>query len=85
MGKKSLRQHLLYGRCKRWNTLIVALATQLDTLMTVKRCFQSCRNHLLHCKRRIFDLENWGALGLPLPKQLKNALAKLKEDNDADK
>jgi phage-related holin len=29
-------------------------------------------------------LENWGALGLPLPKQLKNALAKLKEDNSDD-
>jgi phage-related holin len=27
-------------------------------------------------------LENWGALGLPLPKVLKEALAKLRKDED---
>ncbi|MFA7628651.1 MAG: phage holin family protein [Candidatus Dojkabacteria bacterium] len=29
-------------------------------------------------------IENWGQLGLPLPKQLKDALSKLKEDDSDD-
>ena len=66
--------------------LIVALATQLDTLMVGETVVFRVAAITYYIANEGFSiLENWGALGLPLPKQLKNALAKLKEDNDADK
>ncbi len=63
--------------------LIVALATQLDTLMVGETVIFRVASITYYIANEGFSiLENWGALGLPLPKALKNALAKLKEDSD---
>jgi toxin secretion/phage lysis holin len=63
--------------------LIVALATQLDTLMVGETVVFRVAAITYYIANEGFSiLENWGALGLPLPKQLRNALAKLKEDGD---
>lgn len=63
--------------------LIVALATQLDTLMVGETVVFRVASITYYIANEGFSiLENWGAMGLPLPKQLKNALAKLKEDGD---
>jgi toxin secretion/phage lysis holin len=65
--------------------LIVALATQLDTLMAGETVVFRVAAITYYIANEGFSiLENWGAMGLPLPKQLKNALAKLKEDNSDD-
>lgn len=66
--------------------LIVAVATQLDTLMVGETViFRVAAITYYIANEGFLILENWGALGLPLPKQLKDALAKLKEDNHEDK
>jgi len=63
--------------------LIVAFATQLDTLMVGETVVFRVAAITYYIANEGFSiLENWGALGLPLPKQLRNALAKLKEDGD---
>ena len=65
--------------------LIVAVATQLDTLMVGETVIFRVAAITYYIANEGFSiLENWGALGLPLPKQLKDALAKLKEDNSDD-
>jgi len=66
--------------------LIVALATQLDTLMVGETVIFRVASITYYIANEGFSiLENWGALGLPLPKTLKDALAKLKEDSNDDK
>jgi toxin secretion/phage lysis holin len=65
--------------------LIVAVSTQLDTLMVGETVIFRVAAITYYIANEGFSiLENWGALGLPLPKQLKDALAKLKEDNSDD-
>ena len=66
--------------------LIVAVATQLDTLMVGETVIFRVAAITYYIANEGFSiLENWGALGLPLPKQLKDALAKLKEESDNEK
>ena len=63
--------------------LVVAVATQLDTLMVGETVIFRVTAITYYIANEGFSiLENWGALGLPLPKQLKDALAKLKEGGD---
>ena len=66
--------------------LIVAVAAQLDRLIIIDRMALRTIAISYYIANEGFSiLENWGGLGLPLPPALKNALAKLrKDDNDAD-
>lgn len=63
--------------------LIVAVATQLDTIISIDSVALRTVAISYYIANEGFSiLENWGALGLPLPKALKNALAKLREDEN---
>lgn len=63
--------------------LIVAVAAQLDTIIPIDSVALRTVAISYYIANEGFSvLENWGALGLPLPKVLKNALAKLREDDD---
>ena len=63
--------------------LIVAVATQLDMLIAVESMALRTIAISYYIANEGFSiLENWGGLGLPLPTALKNALAKLKKDDD---
>lgn len=60
--------------------LIVAVAAQLDSLIAIDNMALRTVAVSYYIANEGFSvLENWGALGLPLPKALKNALAKLNE------
>lgn len=62
--------------------LIVAVAAQLDTIISIDSVALRTVAISYYIANEGFSiLENWGALGLPLPKVLKNALAKLREDD----
>ena len=66
--------------------MIVAIATQLDTLIYVDSVALRTVAISYYIANEGFSiLENWGQLGLPLPKVLKNALAKLKEEDNESK
>ena len=66
--------------------MIVAIATQLDTLIHVDSVAPRTVAISYYIANEGFSiLENWGQLGLPLPKVLKNALAKLKEEDNESK
>lgn len=63
--------------------LIVAVAAQLDTIISIDSVALRTVAISYYIANEGFSiLENGGALGLPLPKVLKNALAKLREDDD---
>ena len=63
--------------------LIVAVATQLDLLIAIDGTALRTVTISYYIANEGFSiLENWGALGLPLPKALKDALAKLRKDED---
>ena len=63
--------------------LIVAVAAQLDTIIHVESMALRTVAISYYIANEGFSiLENWGALGLPLPKALKDALAKLRKDDD---
>lgn len=63
--------------------LIVAVAAQLDTIISIDSVALRTVAISYYIANEGFSiLENWGALGLPLPKVLKNALAKQREDDD---
>ena len=63
--------------------LVVALATQLDSLIHVDSVALRTVAVSYYIANEGFSiLENWGQLGLPLPKALKNALAKLRKDDE---
>lgn len=65
--------------------LIVAVAAQLDQLISIdSMALRTVAVSYYIANEGFSILENWGAMGLPLPKALKNALAKLKEDEDSD-
>ena len=63
--------------------LIIIVATQIDRLVldgqTVVRT--AALSYYIACEG-FSILENWGGLGLPLPKAVKNALKKLKQEDD---
>ena len=64
---------------------IVAIATQLDRVVLGDNIILRSATISYYIANEAFSvLENYGGLGLPLPKALKNALKKLKEDNDND-
>ena len=68
--------------------LIVAVAAQLDNFIHVdSMALRTVAISYYIANEGFSILENWGQLGLPLPKALKDALAKLKKeaDNDANK
>ena len=66
--------------------MIVAIATQLDTLIHVDSvALRTVAISYYIANEGFSTLENWGQLGLPLPKVLKNALAKLKEEDNESK
>jgi len=65
--------------------LIIAVATQLDKLILGDNVVlrSVAISYYIACEG-LSILENWGGLGLPLPKALKIALLKLKEGNEND-
>ena len=63
--------------------LIVAVAAQLDTLIHVESMALRTVAISYYIANEGFSiLENWGALGLPLPEVIKEALAKLRKDDE---
>ena len=63
--------------------LIVGVATLLDNIIHVESIALRTVAISYYIANEGFSiLENWGALGLPLPKVLKEALAKLRKDED---
>ena len=63
--------------------LIVAVAAQLDTIIHIESVALRTVAISYYIANEGFSiLENWGALGLPLPKAIKSALAKLRKDED---
>lgn len=63
--------------------LIVAVATQFDTIILGETVILRTVAISYYIANEGFSIiENWGALGLPLPKALKDALAKLREGED---
>lgn len=68
--------------------LIVAVAAQLDLLISIdSMALRTVAVSYYIANEGFSILENWGAMGLPLPAALKSALAKLRKDdeNDSDK
>lgn len=65
--------------------LIVAVAAQLDQLILGDTVILRTAAMSYYIANEGFSvLENWGALGLPLPKALKEALAKLRDREGGD-
>ena len=65
--------------------LIVAVAAQLDVMVSGGNgAFRTVAVSYYIANEGFSILENWGAMGLPLPRQLKDALAKLKEKSEDD-
>ena len=63
--------------------LIVAVASLLDNIIHIDSVALRTVAISYYIANEGFSiLENWGALGLPLPKALKDALAKLRKDDD---
>lgn len=63
--------------------LIVAVAAQLDSIINIDgMALRTVAISYYIANEGFSILENWGALGLPLPKALKDALAKLRKDED---
>ena len=65
--------------------LIVAVAAQLDQLIHIDSMALRTVTISYYIANEGFSvLENWGAMGLPLPKVIKDALIKLKKEDDED-
>ena len=63
--------------------LIVAVAAQLDLLISIdSMALRTVAVSYYIANEGFSILENWGAMGLPLPDALKNALAKLRKDDE---
>ncbi len=77
------------GGLKKFGILIiVAVAAQLDRMIHIDSMALRTVVISYYIANEGFSiLENWGAMGLPLPKAVKNALEKLRkdsEDNDSE-
>ena len=65
--------------------IIVAVATQLDKLISIDNMALRTVTISYYIANEGFSiLENWGAMGLPLPVAIKNALEKLRKDGEDD-
>ena len=65
--------------------IIVAVATQLDKLISIDNMALRTVTISYYIANEGFSiLENWGAMGLPLPAAIKNALEKLRKDGEDD-
>ena len=63
--------------------LIVAVAAQLDLLISIdSMALRTVAVSYYIANEGFSILENWGAMGLPLPAALKDALAKLRKDDE---
>ena len=63
--------------------LIVAVAAQLDLLISIdSMALRTVAVSYYIANEGFSILENWGAMGLPLPDALKSALAKLRKDDE---
>lgn len=63
--------------------LIVAVAAQLDQLISIdSMALRTVAVSYYIANEGFSILENWGAMGLPLPDALKSALAKLRKDDE---
>ena len=63
--------------------LIVAVAAQLDQLISIdSMALRTVAVSYYIANEGFSILENWGAMGLPLPNALKSALAKLRKDDE---
>ena len=65
--------------------VIIVVATRLDGIVLDDQHVirTAALSYYIACEG-FSILENWGGLGLPLPKAVKNALKKLREDDDND-
>ncbi|OQB11921.1 MAG: Holin family protein [Firmicutes bacterium ADurb.Bin193] len=88
-AKKEFNSSVFYvgGVKKIGILLIVVVATQLDLLVLGGTVILRTAAISYYIANEGFSIiENWGQLGLPLPKSIKNALIKLKgDDNDDNK
>ena len=85
--KKEFNSSVFYvgGVKKIGILLIVVVATQLDLLVLGGTVILRTAAISYYIANEGFSIiENWGQLGLPLPKALKNALFKLKGDDSDD-
>lgn len=62
--------------------LIIGLATILDRIMGESMAIRNLVIYFFVANEGISILENWAAMGLPLPKKLFEALEKLKEKEE---
>ena len=63
--------------------LIVDVAAQLDLMISIdSRALRTVAVSYYIANEGFSILENWGAMGLPLPAALKDALAKLRKDDE---
>ena len=68
---------------KKFFMLLVAVASLLDNIIHIDSVALRTVAISYYIANEGFSiLENWGALGLPLPKAIKSALAKLRKDED---
>ena len=84
-AKREIESHIFYiGGVKKVGILaIVAIATQLDRIVLGDNIVLRSMTISYYIANEAFSiLENYGGLGLPLPKALRNALKKLREDNE---
>ena len=61
--------------------IIVAVAYMLDTLMNTNNVIRGATIGFYISIEGLSIVENWSRMELPLPKTVKDALARLKEDN----
>jgi len=86
-AKKEFNSSVFYigGVKKIGILLIVVVSAQLDQLILGGTVVLRTAAISYYIANEGFSiLENWGTLGLPLPRILKNALAKLKEKTDGE-
>jgi len=86
-AKKEFNSSVFYlgGVKKIGILLIVVVSAQLDQIILGGTVVLRTAAISYYIANEGFSiLENWGKLGLPLPRTLKNALAKLKEKTDGE-
>ena len=86
-AKKEFNSSVFYvgGVKKIGILLIVVVATQLDLLVLGGTVILRTAAISYYIANEGFSIiENWGQLGLPLPESIKNALIKLKGDDNDD-